>query len=385
MSPSRRAARASVRLDLLFMLALFALAIIPRAAWVAYNDRAPQGLNDPMLLRALRRPHRRRRRVHASDGREVRVLPRRAIRRRWRGLKKARRHLRLGAQHFSIKMMNGMFGAITVGAAVPAGAPHLRSANGGRRGSAARRLSQPGLLHAARCSRSRCSRCCGSAALHGACSGSRGRATACRGSSCSAPGVLLSYATMTRGITLVFPVVLLAVWLVPAALEEARADAGADRLGGHRRADRAVVDPQHAGVRSAHGAIDESSATTCASATTWARRARSRCRASASRTTPARRRSRWSWTGTGRACGSRSRTSRRTRSACRSSWRRRRTGCCTRTTTASGRRSRTATTTSSRTSGARCSRSPRTRLLRDGARRGRWGCSRSRWRRTCGG
>src|SRR5262245_47995570 len=53
-----RAARASAaplartaawRLDVVLCIALFAIAIIPRAAWVAYNDRAPQGLNDPTL------------------------------------------------------------------------------------------------------------------------------------------------------------------------------------------------------------------------------------------------------------------------------------------------------------------------------------------------
>ncbi|MBI2723652.1 MAG: hypothetical protein HYX50_01180, partial [Chloroflexi bacterium] len=37
----------------LILLLLFTLAMIPRAAWVAYNDREPQGLNDPALYDLL--------------------------------------------------------------------------------------------------------------------------------------------------------------------------------------------------------------------------------------------------------------------------------------------------------------------------------------------
>ncbi len=56
------AARAFVvpRLDILLMLALFVLAIVPRAAWIAYNDRAPQGLNDPTLYALFGDDDRRR-------------------------------------------------------------------------------------------------------------------------------------------------------------------------------------------------------------------------------------------------------------------------------------------------------------------------------------
>lgn len=38
-----------MRVNALIALALFALAMAPRAAWVAYNNREPQGLNDPAL------------------------------------------------------------------------------------------------------------------------------------------------------------------------------------------------------------------------------------------------------------------------------------------------------------------------------------------------
>ena len=50
--PAARA-RAFPRVDLILMLVLFAMAIVPRAAWVAYNDRPPQALNDPTMYDLL--------------------------------------------------------------------------------------------------------------------------------------------------------------------------------------------------------------------------------------------------------------------------------------------------------------------------------------------
>ena len=210
----RRSAPARARvaaLDLILMLALFALAIIPRAAWVAYNDRAPQGLNDPTLY-ALRRLIADGDGYTRPTGEKFAYYPV-GYPATLGGLKKARRHLRLGRSIFSIKMMNGMFGAITVAAAVPAGARASSiAATGIVAGAAAGRLSRARSTTPARCSRSRCSRCCWIGGAARACCGTRGRATACRGTQLFAAGVLLSYATMTRGITLMFPLVLLAVW-----------------------------------------------------------------------------------------------------------------------------------------------------------------------------
>ena len=37
------------RIDVLLAIAFFVLAMVPRTAWIEYNDRAPQGLNDPTL------------------------------------------------------------------------------------------------------------------------------------------------------------------------------------------------------------------------------------------------------------------------------------------------------------------------------------------------
>ena len=40
---------AIARADVIIAVAMFALALVPRTAWVAYNDREPEGLNDPAL------------------------------------------------------------------------------------------------------------------------------------------------------------------------------------------------------------------------------------------------------------------------------------------------------------------------------------------------
>ncbi|MHB8375766.1 MAG: glycosyltransferase family 39 protein [Dehalococcoidia bacterium] len=101
------------RIDLLLMLALFVMAIVPRAAWVAYNDRPPKGLNDPSLYVILGD-------IMADGGGYVRPtgeafayypvgFPATVA-----GLKKAGDIFGWGRSTFSIKMMNGIFGAITV-------------------------------------------------------------------------------------------------------------------------------------------------------------------------------------------------------------------------------------------------------------------------------
>ena len=71
-----------------------------------------------------------------------------------------------------------------------------------------------------------------------------------------AAGLILSYATMTRGITLVFPLVLFAVWVFQLGSWKRARVAGGRRVGGDRRAHRALVGAQYAGVRHACRPLD---------------------------------------------------------------------------------------------------------------------------------
>lgn len=100
------------RLTVALAVAVFALAIIPRAAWVAYNDREPQGLNDPTLYNLLAD-------IMADGGGYSRPtgepfayypvgFPATVA-----GLKKAGDIFGWERSIFSIKMMNGIFGAAT--------------------------------------------------------------------------------------------------------------------------------------------------------------------------------------------------------------------------------------------------------------------------------
>ncbi|HYM15083.1 MAG TPA: glycosyltransferase family 39 protein [Dehalococcoidia bacterium] len=114
-APGAPALRASplLRLDLLLMLLLFALAIVPRAAWVAYNDRPPRGLNDPTLYALFGD-------TIADGGGYVRPTGEKfayypvGYPATLGALKKAGDIFGWDRSTFSMKMMNGMFGAITV-------------------------------------------------------------------------------------------------------------------------------------------------------------------------------------------------------------------------------------------------------------------------------
>jgi 4-amino-4-deoxy-L-arabinose transferase-like glycosyltransferase len=100
-------------LDITLSVLLFAFAIVPRAAWVAYNDRPPQGLNDPTLYslfadimadgdgytRPTGEPF-----AYYPVGFPATVA----------GLKKASDLVGAERSIFQVKMMNGVFGAITV-------------------------------------------------------------------------------------------------------------------------------------------------------------------------------------------------------------------------------------------------------------------------------
>lgn len=111
--PAVLAALIRIRLDLALMVLLFAVAIIPRAAWVAYNDRAPRGVNDPALYM-----------IHAdliADGKGYSNLNGTSTSyypvgfpATLGGLRKAGDIFGFGRSIFAAKMMNGMFGALTV-------------------------------------------------------------------------------------------------------------------------------------------------------------------------------------------------------------------------------------------------------------------------------
>jgi len=100
------------RIDVVLMLLLFTLAIIPRAAWIAYNDRPPQGLNDPTLYSLFGDTIANGDGYVRPTGEKIAYYPvgyPAAV----AGLKKAGDIFGWGRSTFSVKMMNGMFGAIT--------------------------------------------------------------------------------------------------------------------------------------------------------------------------------------------------------------------------------------------------------------------------------
>ncbi|HEY8172162.1 MAG TPA: glycosyltransferase family 39 protein [Dehalococcoidia bacterium] len=104
---------ALARADIILCVIMFAMAIIPRAAWVAYNDRAPQGLNDPTLYVIYG--------DLIADGKGYTNFTGEAVGYYPVGypamlgaLKKGGDIFGWGRSTFSIKMMNGVFGALTV-------------------------------------------------------------------------------------------------------------------------------------------------------------------------------------------------------------------------------------------------------------------------------
>ncbi len=207
----RARAFAVPRIDLLLMLALFVMAMVPRAAWVAYNDRPPKGLNDPAEYVYLADvladgggyvwPNSGQKFAYYPVGFPATVA----------GLKKAGDIFGWGRSTFSIKMMNGIFGAITVllvyllaarlfDRRMGFGAGALLSIFPSQVYYTGTVLSEPlftmlfiGALLAL----------CWDPWDH----------EGIRWPRLFAAGLLLSAATMTRAITLVFPLLLLVFWL----------------------------------------------------------------------------------------------------------------------------------------------------------------------------
>ncbi len=116
-APAREARRARAisvpRIDIILMLVLFTVAIIPRAAWTAYNDRAPRELNDPLFYNLFGDSIAQGHGYTRLTGEKFAYYPV-GYPATLGGLKKAGDIFGWGNSIFSAKMMNGMFGAITV-------------------------------------------------------------------------------------------------------------------------------------------------------------------------------------------------------------------------------------------------------------------------------
>lgn len=209
-------------------LVIFAMAIIPRTAWIAYNDRPPQGLNDPALYmlfsdfiadgKGYIRPPADVPGAYSgpndpnlrSAGHEIAYYPV-GYPASVGGLKKLGDIMWWGRSTFSVKMANGVYGALTsviifllatrlfdrrIGFAAGA----LHAVFPGQIFYTGTILSEPlftmlwmlGLLVLL---------------------WNPWKREGLPWQQLFAGGLILSAATMTRGITLAFPIVLLAIWI----------------------------------------------------------------------------------------------------------------------------------------------------------------------------
>ena len=201
---------ALLRADILLCLVLFTMAIIPRAAWAAYTDRPPQGLNDPSLYALLSDIMADGSGYTRPTGEKFAYYPV-GFPATLAAEKKAGDLLGWGRSTFSTKMMNGMFGALTVVLAYLLASRMLGRRTGFAAGAllavfpsqvfyAGTVLSEPlfTLLFL------------GALAVL---LWNPWRREGMPWQQLFAAGVLLSAATMTRAITLAFPLLLLLFWL----------------------------------------------------------------------------------------------------------------------------------------------------------------------------
>lgn len=205
------AARSGLRLDLILMLALFALAIVPRAAWVAYNDRAPQGSNDPTLYALFADTIADGHGYIRPTGEKTAYYPV-GYPATIAGLKKAGDIFGWDRSIFSIKMMNGMFGALTV-LLVYLLASRIFDRRTGLAAAALLAVFPSQIYYTGTV----LSEPLFTLMWIGALTVLLWKPWSRDGMpwyQLLGAGLLLSYATMTRGITLMFPLVLLGVWLV---------------------------------------------------------------------------------------------------------------------------------------------------------------------------
>lgn len=207
--PRAESRLAGMRLDIVLALVVFAMAIIPRAAWVAYNDRPPQGLNDPVMYNLLSDLMADGDGYIRPTGEAFAYYPV-GFPATVAGLKKAGEFFGWERSIFSIKMMNGMLGALTT-VSIFLIASRLFDR---RVGFAA------GALHAVFPSQVYYTGTILSEPLFAflfvaALLILLWRPWSREGmpySQLFAAGLVLSAATMTRGITLIFPLVLLGIW-----------------------------------------------------------------------------------------------------------------------------------------------------------------------------
>lgn len=199
-----------VRLDIALAVLMFAIAMVPRTAWIAHSDRPPQGLNDPSLYLIYADMIADGKGYANLDGHSVAYYPV-GYPATLGALRKAGDFLWFGRSIFAAKMMNGVLGALTVSLVYLIATRTVNRRVGVASGllisifpsqvfHTGALLSEPLFTFLLMLSLA--------ALLWNPWSrdGMPYRQVL-------AVGVLLSMATMTRGITLVLPLVVLPVWL----------------------------------------------------------------------------------------------------------------------------------------------------------------------------
>jgi 4-amino-4-deoxy-L-arabinose transferase-like glycosyltransferase len=198
------------RLDVALLVLLFVLAIVPRAAWSAYADRAPQGLNDPTLYALFGDTIANGDGYTRPTGEKLAYYPV-GYPAALGALKKGGDIFGWGRSTFSMKMMNGVFGAITV-ALIYLLATRLADRRAGVSAALLLCVFPSQVFYAGTVLSEALFTMWWVAALLVLFWTPWSR----EGMSWQrllAAGVLLSFATMTRGVTLMFPAVLLLIWL----------------------------------------------------------------------------------------------------------------------------------------------------------------------------
>jgi hypothetical protein len=205
------AARARVwRIELLICLALFAFAMVPRTAWIVYNDRPPQGLNDPVMYNYFAD-------IMANGGGYTRVTGEPfayypvGFPATMAGLKKASDLVGYERDIISLKMMNGVFGAITV-VMLYLLASRLVDRRSGVAAAGLLAVFPSQIFYTGTI----LSEPLFTMLLVASVLALAWRPWSRDGmpySQLAIAGVILSAATMTRGITLIFPLLMLGIWL----------------------------------------------------------------------------------------------------------------------------------------------------------------------------
>jgi 4-amino-4-deoxy-L-arabinose transferase-like glycosyltransferase len=198
-----------MRLDILLAIVVFAMAIVPRAAWVAYNDRPPQGLNDPVMYNLLSDLMADGDGYIRPTGEAFAYYPV-GFPATVAGLKKAGEFFGWERSIFSIKMMNGMLGALTT-VAVFLIASRLFDRRVGFAAGALHAIFPSQVYYTGTILSEPLFTFLFVAALL-ILLWKPWQREGMPYPPLFAAGLVLSAATMTRGITLIFPLVLLAIW-----------------------------------------------------------------------------------------------------------------------------------------------------------------------------